>query len=303
MALLALDVLCVGHASFDQVFSVPHHPLPDEKLFAEGLVLCGGGPAANAAVQGARLGVRTGFSGYLGTDVFGEAHVRELIACGVETRGVIRGNSPTPLSTVLVKPDGARSLVNFKGETQALPQGAMDYRDIETHVLLFDGHEPGLSEALISRKVPKVLDAGSLHAGTRRLMGAVDHLVASEKFAREWLGRDDPSAALQALSEVAPVVVITLGSRGLIWRREGSEGRLPAPKVKAVDTTGAGDAFHGAYAAGLAMDLSWEELLRMASVAGAACCEVLGARPGLPSLQRVEALLADFVSGDIQGLS
>ncbi|HAZ42130.1 MAG TPA: hypothetical protein DCY52_07650, partial [Methylococcaceae bacterium] len=64
-----LDVLCVGHASFDQVFTVSHHPLPDEKLFAEGLVLCGGGPAANAAVQGARLGVRTGFSGYLGTDV------------------------------------------------------------------------------------------------------------------------------------------------------------------------------------------------------------------------------------------
>lgn len=72
------------------------------------------------------------------------------------------------------------------------------------------------------------------------------------------------------------MVVITLGSQGLIWRRDGCEGRLPAPSVQAVDTTGAGDAFHGAYAAGLSSGLSWEALLRRASVAGAACCEVLG---------------------------
>lgn len=294
MAAPVLDVLCVGHASFDQVFTVPHHPLPDEKLFAESLALCGGGPAANAAVQGARLGVRTGFSGYLGNDVFGEAHLKELEASGVDIRGVIRGASPTPLSTVLVKPGGARSLVNFKGETRAQPLGAVDYAEMEARVLLFDGHEPCLSESLLPRTAPKVLDAGSLHAGTLRLMGAVDHLVASEKFAREWLGRDDPSAALQGLSALAPVVVITLGAQGLIWRREGAQGRLNAPRVEALDTTGAGDAFHGAYAAGLALGLPWGELLRMASVAGAACCEVLGARPGLPSGHRVKALLSDF---------
>ena len=207
MAAPVLDVLCVGHASFDQVFTVPHHPLPDEKLFAESLALCGGGPAANAAIQGARLGVRTGFSGYLGNDVFGEAHLKELKASGVDVRGVIRGALPTPLSTVLVKPGGARSLVNFKGETRAQRPGAVDYAEMEARVLLFDGHEPGLSESLLPRTAPKVLDAGSLHAGTLRLMGAVDHLVASEKFAREWLGRDDPPAALQGLSALAPVVV------------------------------------------------------------------------------------------------
>lgn len=302
MSSLPLDVLCVGHASFDQVFTVPHHPLPDEKLFAEGLVLCGGGPAANAAVQGARLGVRTGFSGYLGIDVFGEAHLQELKAEGIDVRGVIRGSSPTPLSTVLVKPGGARSLVNYKGETQAQPEDALDYSGMNAKVLLFDGHEPGLSQSLLTRKVAKVLDAGSLHGGTRRLMDQVDHLVASEKFAREWLGRDDPQAALRALAERAPVVVITLGSKGLIWRRDGCEGRLMAPPVQAVDTTGAGDAFHGAYAAGLSQELPFEAILRMASVAGAACCEVLGARPGLPSLQRVKTLLADFVSAGIEGL-
>lgn len=291
MASVSLDVLCVGHASFDQVFTVPHHPVADEKIFAQDLVVCGGGPAANASVMVARLGLSAGFSGYLGNDVFGDAHYRELLAEGVDVSGLVRGAAPTPLSTVLVKPGGARSLVNFKGSTGTLAADAIDLSGISAKVLLFDGHEPDLSVALLSRSVPKVLDAGSLHAGTRRLMGDVDHLVASEKFAREWLGRDDPKAALRDLSAMAPVVVITLGEKGLLWCREGSEGHVEAPPANARDTTGAGDAFHGAYAAGLAAGWDFQKILKVASVCGAACCEVLGARPGLPVAKQVETLL------------
>jgi sulfofructose kinase len=291
VASCVLDVLCVGHASFDQVFSVPHHPLPDEKLFAEGLVLCGGGPAANAAVMVQRLGFQAGFCGYLGADVFGDAHAAELTAAGVDIRGLVRGTWPTPLSTVLVKPDGARSLVNFKGETKPLEIQAVDVSDLEARVYLFDGHEPELSTAFCSRSAPKVLDAGSLHTGTERLMHQVEHLVASEKFAREWLGREDPMKALEALSKVAPVVVITLGEKGLIWQRGQESGALKAPSAAAVDTTGAGDAFHGAYAAGLSAGWPFPKILEIASHAGAACCEVLGARPGLPDRARLASIL------------
>ena len=288
---VSLDVLCVGHASFDQVFTVPHHPGPDEKLFADALMLCGGGPAANASIMVAKLGLLAGFSGYLGRDVFGSAHLEELLSAGVDVSGVVRGDLPTPLSTVLVKPGGARSLVNFKGGTSVLPASAVDYTNISARTLLFDGHEPELSVALVSRPVPKVLDAGSLHAGTRRLMGEVDHLVASEKFAREWLGRDDPHAALQALSLFAPVVVITLGEKGLLWHADGCQGQMDAPEVQAIDSTGAGDAFHGAYAAGVAAGWDFKRILRVASACGAACCEVLGARPGLPDQARLDAIL------------
>jgi sulfofructose kinase len=287
-----LDVLCVGHASFDQVFTVPHHPAPDEKLVASRLELCGGGPAANAAVQIQRLGFKAGFSGYLGFDVFGDAHLKELQALGVDIQGVIRGAAPTPLSTVLVKPDGARSLVNFKGERSALSEKTSPLERLDAKVLLFDGHEPFLAQSLLNRSVPKVLDAGSLHTGTQLLMNQVDHLVASEKFAREWLGRDDPEAALEALAAFAPVVVITLGEKGLIWLRDGITGRLAAPRIQAVDTTGAGDAFHGAYAAGLAGGWPWEAILQVASAAGAACCEVLGARSGLANGVRLRSLIA-----------
>ncbi|MEW6037038.1 MAG: PfkB family carbohydrate kinase [Pseudomonadota bacterium] len=292
---MPLDVLCVGHASFDLVFTVPHHPAADEKIFADALLACGGGPAANAAVTVARLGLKAGFAGYLGTDLYGERHLEELVEAGIDTGAVVRGSSPTPLSAVLVKPDGKRALVNYKGDTRPLPPQAFLPPATSASCILFDGHEPELSEPALawgrSHGSVTILDAGSLHIGTEWLMFRVGHLVASEKFAAQWLGKDDPEQALPALAERAPCVVITLGERGLIWRRGAESGRLPAFPVEAVDTTGAGDVFHGAYAAGLAAGMDWPELLRYASAAGALCCTMLGARPGIPSGTEVEQLL------------
>jgi sulfofructose kinase len=293
--MMPLDVLCVGHASFDLVFTVPHHPAADEKIFADALLACGGGPAANAAVTVARLGLKAGFAGYLGTDLYGERHLEELAGAGIDTRSVVRGTSPTPLSAVLVKPDGRRALVNYKGDTRPLPPQAFVAPATSARCVLFDGHEPELSKPALgwgqAHAAATVLDAGSLHAGTEWLMFRVGHLVASEKFAAQWLGEDNPEQALAALAERSPCVVITLGERGLIWRRGAESGRLPAFAVEAVDTTGAGDVFHGAYAAGLATGMDWPELLRYASAAGTLCCTRLGARPGIPSRAEVERLL------------
>jgi sulfofructose kinase len=286
-----LNVLCVGHASYDLVFAVPHHPGADEKIFADTLIACGGGPAANAAVAVARLGYRAAFAGYLGNDAYGELHAAELRRDGVSIDLVARGPSPTPLSTVLVKPDGRRALVNYKGETRPLPADAIDFSPVDPKVILFDGHEPNISVPLTTRGIPTVLDAGSLHAGTEALMFAVDYLVCSEKFARQWLGADDPERALAGLAERSPAVVITLGEHGLIWRRGNESGALPAYPVEAIDTTGAGDAFHGAFAAALAAGRDWQDTLRYASAVGALCCTCLGARPGLPDRARLEQFL------------
>jgi len=291
-----LDVLCVGHASYDLVFSVPRHPGADEKTVAEALLGCGGGPAANAAVCVAKLGYNAGFCGFLGQDAYGESHLRELRDRHVDTRLLVRGQSPTPLSVVLVKPDGKRALINYKGDTRALPGNGMDFAGIQPKAVLFDGHEPQLSLALLKqiagRPIPSVLDAGSLHDGTLALLDKVEYLACSEKFARQYAG--DESTALTRLAESAPVVVITLGERGLIWKRGQDSGALAAPPVLAVDTTGAGDAFHGAFAAGLAAGMAWPDLLRYACAAGAFCCTQLGARPGLPDAGQVQTLLANW---------
>lgn len=282
----ALDVLCVGHASHDLIMTVPHHPAADEKMVATALLGCGGGPAANAAVAVARLGLRAGWAGYLSRDIYGEAHWAEFRAEGVDTRWIVRGDAPTPLSVVLVKPDGERALINYKGNLSPVPASALDFSTLTCKTLLFDGHEPELSAPLLAQarrqRIATVVDAGSLHRGTEFLMFRVDYLVCSEKFARQWLGEDDPPRALQTLSGQAAAVVITLGERGLLWKRGSESGSLAAFPVEAVDTTGAGDAFHAAFAAAVARNYDWQTLLHYASAAGAWCCTRLGARPGMP---------------------
>ncbi len=288
------DVLCVGHASFDITMALLNHPEPDEKSFADSMQLAGGGPAANAAVCVTRLGGSAGFCGYLGNDLFGQAHVAEFIAEGVDLAYLIRGDQATPVSQILAKPDGCRSVVNFKADTPWLQAEAVQISKLPK-VILFDGHEPLLSLQLCQwakqQGIVTLLDAGSLHQGTRDLVSEVDYLVVSEKFARQFCNTDDLYIALELLSTHCAHVVITQGEAGLIWSRHGAQGSLPGFDVDAVDSTGAGDAFHGAFALGLARNMPWSELLQFASAAGALNCTKLGARCGLPDLDALESLL------------
>jgi len=292
-----IDVLCIGHAAYDLTMSVERHPLADEKLQATAMQSCGGGPAANAAVQVARLGGSAAFCGYLGNDLYGDAHVAEFEAEGVDLRCLLRGARPSPVSQILAKPDGSRSVVNFKGETPWLDGNAVDFSQLQPKVILFDGHEPLLSEAVIGwapgEEIPTVLDAGSLHRGTEALAMQVDFLVASSRFACQLCGTEDMQAALEQLGDARDNVVITMGSEGLLWARSGECGHIDAFPVEAIDSTGAGDAFHGAFALGVARGMEWHELLHFASAAGALTCTQLGARHGLPNADRVRELLAE----------
>lgn len=290
-----VDVLCAGHASYDLVFAVPENLLPDDKSIATAFVRCGGGPAANAAVAVARLGYRAAFAGYLGRDIFGDMHLAELEGEGVLIEQVARGDPQTPISAVTVKLDGTRSLVNYRAELEPLPRGSIDFSTSQPKVILFDGHEPFIALDLLDRfkgrGVKFILDAGSLHPGTELLYNKVNFMVCSEKFARQFTGEHDPQRALDILSGHASVIVITLGDRGCVWRGAEGTGDQPAYSVKAVDTTGAGDAFHGAFAACIAAGKDLAFTLRYASAVAALSCTKLGARTSLPTNWEVEQFL------------
>jgi len=111
----------------------------------------------------------------------------------------------------------------------------------------------------------------------------VDYVVCSERFARDFTGEGVMERVLEVLTAVAPNIVITLGAKGLIWHHAGENGTMPAFLVDVVDSTGAGDAFHGAFAACLAAGKSWRETLSIASAVAALCCTKVGARIGIPS--------------------
>ncbi len=292
-SLADIDVLCLGYACHDLVFSVAHHPHTDEKMTASHLINCGGGPAANAAVMVAKLGLKSAFAGYLGNDLQGESHLQEFIYYHVDTTLIKRGEFATPISAILVKPNGDRALINYQ-ETQALTANSIDFSIISPKVVLLDGHQLQLSleilEQIADKKIPTVLDAGSVHEGSLALMDKVDYLICSEKFALQHSKTLDK--ALKKFSKISPAVVITLGSRGLIWRRGLTTGSLAAYEVKAIDSTGAGDAFHGAFSAALALNKEWLECLRYASAAGALCTTKVGARLGLATKEAHQGLFS-----------
>ncbi|HEY0945954.1 MAG TPA: PfkB family carbohydrate kinase [Opitutaceae bacterium] len=291
---MSFDVLCCGMLCADLAFRVARQPGADEKMQAEALLLCGGGPAANAAVQVARLGGRAAFLGRVGRDGLGAQLRAELESERVDVRGLLDVGEATAAAAQLIKPDGARSVVAYRRPPTAVPR-PREPRATDAAVLLVDGHEPAWSEALVAEARAAghatLLDAGSLNAGTRMLAHQVDHVVASEAFARAWLGTDPTPDGLVAIGRREATVVVTLGARGLWWRRGGESGTVPAFRVDVVDTTGAGDAFHGAYALGLARRLAWRDLLREASAAGALACARFGARPALATCAELEAFL------------
>jgi len=294
---IQIDVLCVGATSFDLTFSVDEHPESDDKSIANSFFSCGGGPAANAAVCVSRLGRTSALIGYIGNDSFGDIHLNELKNERVNTDFIVRGSNPTPISTILVKPNGHRALVNFKDETNGIKESEIDLSAIKPKVILFDGHEPHISPKIIDwakeNNIPTILDAGSLHKGTEYLMDKVDYLVASEKFALQVTKETNPNKMLELIAKVNPQVVITFGEKGLIWKMDEATGSYDSFKINAIDTTGAGDAFHGAFAYALALEFSWNRILEFSSAVAALCCTKIGARTGMPYLNEVEDFLSN----------
>lgn len=284
-----MDVLTVGLATFDIIYQVDTIPGVDEKIWAKDKVLCGGGPAANAAVACSRLGVQSAFCGYLGDDIFGGLHLSELFDEQIDTSLVVRGTEETPLCSILVDGAGYRTIIAHRPSNYMIPASAIDLPTKNPKVLLFDGHQLDVSKKLIrfakNNNIQTVLDAGSVNEGTLGLINEVDFVVASAKFARQYTDIPDQNQAFQKLAQRVNCLVVTYGCDGLKWKTLEGDGSLTAYPVKATDTTGAGDCFHGAFLYGLVENLSWIELLTFASKVAAISCTTLGGRVGFPSLE------------------
>ncbi len=289
-----IDVLCVGMATYDLTFTVNRHPYSDEKIFASNYLECGGGPAANASVTVSRLGGKAAYAGYLGNDIFGQIHYNELIKDNINCDYILRNTFPTRLSIILAKPNGDRAVVTYQKNTPFLKKNKIltDLAIIKPKTILFDGYEPEISVFLAKKakslKIKTILDAGSVHKGTLNLLPYTDYLVCSEKFAKSHIPSKDLDEILNELNKICKNVIITLGKNGLIWKTDESSGELKAYKVNAIDTTGAGDTFHGAFALGIANNKNLIENLMYSNAAAALCCTKIGARIGIPKHKEVE---------------
>ncbi len=295
-----LDVIGLGHITCDIICPLDGWPQPDTKTVLPALTLAGGGPSANALAALAQLGVACGLAGRLGDDVLGR-YTHELHArAGIDVSHVqLRADSVSPVSVILADLRAAtRTILLTKGEHTQLPPEELDWAWLrQARVLHLDGHQIPASLALAQAArnwdgVQVVLDAGSLRDGMLELCALADYAIASQRFARDLTGSDDPRACIQELLQLgARHAGVTLGARGNVLVAAGTLYQQPAYSVPTQDTTGAGDAFHGGFIYGLLHGLGPRECLRTASAVAAIKCTGLGARSTLPSVEALEQFL------------
>lgn len=258
-----------------------------------------GGNVATALVAVARLGGRAGFIGWLGdepTDVAGS----ELERDGVDISLAPRHVDAAPIRSVItVGPDGDRFIAYdddvLHGTSDALPDDVLT----QAPVLLIDGYATH-SEGVVARAralgLAVIADIEwTVGPATDRILACADHLVLPLAFGQEYTGESDPTMILDKLwSEDRSAVVLTDGERGTYLRQSGDAIRwhVPAYQVQAVDTTGAGDCFHGAYALALAEGKSPLDCIAYATAAAAISVTARGGRRGLPDNRTCLAWMA-----------
>jgi sugar/nucleoside kinase (ribokinase family) len=297
-----LDVLGVGECSLDTWLEVEALPPPGGKALVTDWRELPGGQVATATLAAARLGLRAAYAGVVGGDSAAEHALAGLRSGGVDCSRVRTVREARTRSAVIVveRASGERAVLGHRdtklgAESAALAKLAPG----EAGLLLLDATDPAAALALArearAQGVPVVLDLDASAPEAEALLASADFPVVSEAFARRAYG--SPEAALARLAALgATLPVVTCGARGaLAWWREQPLAS-PAFAVDVVDTTGAGDVFHGAFAWGLLAGLDATALLRAANAAAALACTGRGAQGALPDRARLEALLAGYSS-------
>ena len=260
----------------------------------------GGGMIGTGLVAVTRLGVRTEFWGAVGSDWSAEMILDGLAAENVDTSQVRRMEGRTgPTVVVCVdQPTGERHFLYFTGELVWPGAIGSPERLADAGCLLVD-HTQTTAELHAARDarrlgVPVVGDLEHIDDGTRGLLECMDYAIVSESCARSFGTGDDFREACRRIRSMGPgCVVVTLGERGLAYLDGEEFGERPAFAVDVVDTTGAGDTFHGAFCAGLVEGFPFEKNLRFASAAAAMKCTRLGGRAGIPSRAEVLRFLEE----------
>lgn len=299
-----MDVLCIGHASWDINLFLEGYPTENSKWEISTMLECGGGPAANAAYLLSSWGVSCGIAAAIGTDAYGDRITEEFVKVSADVTSLDRSpQNTTPVSVILVnEQNGSRTIVNRKAAGREMLLNVLPESIVggSPRVLLLDGHElqASLQAMELFPHAQTILDAGSLRDGTRELAKQVDYLVASERFVHQFSGVSElksPENQARALAALhvcnGNPVVITRGECGVLFGTSERMEHYPAFPVKAIDTTAAGDIFHGAFAYGLLTGLSSEQTLRLAIVAAALSVTKRGGRTSIPSLTEVQEML------------
>jgi ribokinase len=290
----------LGYCSIDYLCTVPRIP-QDDKVQAHETMEQGGGPVATAICAAARLGAKTSFISAVGDDSRGQSILKGLALEGVDTTGIkLRIGAESPVAFCWIKDNtGHRSIVWSHGSIKPLLPEEVNVALVRDSGLLhLDGHHT--DAAIYAAKIAHVsrtavmLDAGTMVPRIDELLALADIVIASKKFSERFTGKKNAETAMKTMfTKNTKFAAVTLGAKGSI----GFDGRTiyhqPSFPVEVVDTTGAGDVFHGAFAYRYATGGDWQACLRFATAVAALKCTKLGGRTGIPTLAETELFLQE----------
>lgn len=291
----------MGLAVQDLVFGLDSSVDLGQKNFATSLHVAGGGPAAGAAVAVAALGGSSRLVAQLGSDVVGDSIIADLEELDVDASRVRRvPGAHSPVSTVIVDDRGERTIVNHTDALLVGGSGAVTEQDIiGSQALLVDLRWPGGAVAAIHHAnalgIPSVVDLDLTTAGDHSdIIASGTHLIFSQPGLLRLTGNTNIADALGSVANATDAFVgVTLGRHGFKWMEAEIIRAHPAYEVDTVNTLGAGDVFHGAFALGLAEGRSLVDTIRRSSAAAALKCTRRGATKGFPTSDDVASLMKE----------
>ena len=307
---MSRHLICVGNSTLDRVWLIDSLPAGGGKFPAHDYLELGGGMAANAAVAVARLGGTCAYWGRGGDDSAGHAMRAELEAYNVDvTQFRLIPNARSSVSGIMVGRDGERMIINFRGagldpDPDWLPLGAIAACDaVHGDVRWPEAVRPCFAAAR-SHGIATVLDGEIATADVfAALLPLVDHAIFSEPGLQSFAGHalDDDAQRVAALRTVrlagCRVAAVTRGRDGVLWLDDAGMHKQPAFIVEVVDTTGAGDVFHGAYALAIAEGSAVDAAMRFASAVSALKCTGKGGRAAIPTREQALAFLQAQMPG------
>ncbi|MGC8861176.1 MAG: PfkB family carbohydrate kinase [Armatimonadota bacterium] len=292
-------IVGLGIACIDYLFVAPtakpggFAPILDYKVE-------GGGLTGTALVAASRLGAQTRILGRLGDDDIGDQIVRGLQAEGVDTGALVRVPGGTSYFSIIhVDADTAERTIYGRRETgidcpaDLIPLDVLD----EADALLLDHHWPEGARAVAARArergIPIVLDT-IIRPHLVDILAMADYPVIPRKSALNFAETQELSAALRKIRSLGPkAAVIACGAEGAYYLDDHEEGHVQAFPIEPVDTTGAGDVFHGAFAFALALGWGLRDVIIFASAVSAIKCTKVGGRAGIPTFEQTIEFLRE----------
>jgi len=294
------DVLGFGAVAVDDVLFVDRYPPPDSKAPVRAKERHPGGLTGTALVTVARMGGRAAYAGVFDESDLSRYAVARLEHEGVDCSAVLRRTGAEPIHSVIivVRPTGQRVIYPDASSWVPRPPEEMSEELISGCRVLFVDHTAlagSLRASEIARQlgIPVVGDVeGDPRPEILALVDAIDHLIVGCEFAERVTGEPEPAAMVRTLARGRAGCVVTHGDRGCWYVERGGEVKHhPAYPVRAVDTNGCGDVFHGAYAACLCRGIGMDRAVQVATAAAALKATHTGGQAGIPSWEAIESFM------------